>query len=244
MWNELSMKDRAKYIKLGVQNGIKDIATIRQVYNKLEDGGPIYAEPESVKRALTSRKPAYNYSEAVDMDISPFRENLTRAIQSTGLNIPTRLSNCTLTASQWINPKRPIGRAVTIVTKPKENGFRQVEEDYRVPGTLVIASKDPSIYRDGVDNLYHSMLLTGFADRDYDYTYGGKKYKIKRGEPLVSYSRGKSLPSEYRENIPLKVYNDQGEGKTYNRYYNPINANEREVLLPVVTITSKEKNNK
>ena len=28
-WNDLSMKDRASYIKLGVENGITDLDTIR-----------------------------------------------------------------------------------------------------------------------------------------------------------------------------------------------------------------------
>lgn len=40
-WNDLSMKDRASYIKLGVENGITDLDTIRGVYNKFAIGGPI-----------------------------------------------------------------------------------------------------------------------------------------------------------------------------------------------------------
>lgn len=38
-WNELSMADRAKYIKLGVQNGITDIKSISDAYNVYADGG-------------------------------------------------------------------------------------------------------------------------------------------------------------------------------------------------------------
>lgn len=41
MWNKLSMKDRAKYIKLGVANGITDLSTIRDAYNKYAEGGPL-----------------------------------------------------------------------------------------------------------------------------------------------------------------------------------------------------------
>lgn len=40
-WNDLSMTDRAAYIKLGVENGITDLNTIRNIYNKYEEGGPI-----------------------------------------------------------------------------------------------------------------------------------------------------------------------------------------------------------
>lgn len=39
MWDELSMKDRAKYIKLGVSSGVTSLDTIRKVYNKYAEGG-------------------------------------------------------------------------------------------------------------------------------------------------------------------------------------------------------------
>ena len=38
-WNKLSMADRAAYIKLGIDNGITDLATIRDTYNKYAEGG-------------------------------------------------------------------------------------------------------------------------------------------------------------------------------------------------------------
>lgn len=40
-WNDLSMKDRASYIKLGIENGITDLDAIRGIYNKFVIGGPI-----------------------------------------------------------------------------------------------------------------------------------------------------------------------------------------------------------
>ena len=40
-WNDLSMTDRATYIKLGVENGITNLDTIRGIYNKYVKGGPI-----------------------------------------------------------------------------------------------------------------------------------------------------------------------------------------------------------
>ena len=38
-WNNLSMADRAAYIKLGVENGITNLEIIRSTYNKYADGG-------------------------------------------------------------------------------------------------------------------------------------------------------------------------------------------------------------
>nr|UWG27116.1 MAG: lysozyme [Bacteriophage sp.] len=40
-WNDLSMKDKASYIRMGVENGITDLDTIREVYNKFAEGGKI-----------------------------------------------------------------------------------------------------------------------------------------------------------------------------------------------------------
>ena len=39
-WDKLSMADRAKYIKLAVQNGVTSLGDIREVYNKYSEGGP------------------------------------------------------------------------------------------------------------------------------------------------------------------------------------------------------------
>lgn len=42
-WNKLSMADRAKYIKLAVNNGVTDLSQIRDIYNKYAEGGDLYS---------------------------------------------------------------------------------------------------------------------------------------------------------------------------------------------------------
>jgi len=87
---------------------------------------------------------------------------------------------------------------------------------------MVIASH-PEIDDTDPNQKYHTMIITGYADNDKTYTFrDGTEYEIKKGEPLVSYSRGKRSSDNYVKNIPLSVYNDKSEGKTYNRYYRPI----------------------
>lgn len=56
-WNNLSMKDKASYIRMGVENGITDLDTIREVYNKFADGGPI---KKSYKDFSTRLSKAWN----------------------------------------------------------------------------------------------------------------------------------------------------------------------------------------
>lgn len=56
-WNDLSMKDKASYIRMGVENGITDLDTIREVYNKFANGGPI---KKSYKDFSTRLSKAWN----------------------------------------------------------------------------------------------------------------------------------------------------------------------------------------
>ena len=43
-WNELTMKEKAAYIRMGVANGYKDIDSIKEVYNEFKCGGNLYKE--------------------------------------------------------------------------------------------------------------------------------------------------------------------------------------------------------
>lgn len=56
-WNDLSMKDKTSYIRMGVENGITDLDTIREVYNKFAEGGPI---KKSYKDFSTRLSKAWN----------------------------------------------------------------------------------------------------------------------------------------------------------------------------------------
>lgn len=67
-WNDLSMADRAKYIKLGVSNGITNLSNIREVYNSYAEGGQVHkydgeSEPtQQMNPVLTNLK---NYLEGI-----------------------------------------------------------------------------------------------------------------------------------------------------------------------------------
>ena len=57
-WNDLSMADRAAYIKLGVENGITDLNVIRGIYNEYVNGGNM--QPYQVKRGDSLWRIAHN----------------------------------------------------------------------------------------------------------------------------------------------------------------------------------------
>lgn len=46
-WEELPIADRAQYMRLAVQNGYRDIRTIREAYNKYAEGGNLYSDEEN-----------------------------------------------------------------------------------------------------------------------------------------------------------------------------------------------------
>lgn len=56
-WSSLSTRDRADLIKLYVSNGITDISTIKNHYNKFDDGGPVG------EGQRTYNHPMYNHKE-------------------------------------------------------------------------------------------------------------------------------------------------------------------------------------
>lgn len=51
-WNDLELPDKARMIKLAVDSGITDLRTIREVYNKYAEGGPL---SEKEKQELIDR---------------------------------------------------------------------------------------------------------------------------------------------------------------------------------------------
>lgn len=211
------------------------------VYNSYDNrvnkfGGGGYTTPEELAlEKLLTAKPASNYSQAVDMNISKAREWVTDQIQNLFPNCPTGLSNCTLTASQFYG--KPIGRAATIVNNPNKHGFYEVDEKYAIPGTMVIAS-DP----EGTETpRYHTMILNGFADKNYPFVYNDILYNVLEGDILTSYSKGKNTIDSWKTNIPLKTYTDQSQGKTRNRFYRPLDENGLpNVLLPEIVVTANK----
>lgn len=175
-------------------------------------------KPELSNEAALQRatKVYSNYGQAIDNPLSSEKETFRNTMRWLKDNvwegIPAGVSNCTLTASQWINPAMPIKNAFSIVNSPKEYNYTQISEEDAVPGNLIIA-KVP-----GKDS-YHTMLISDYADKDGSYDFDGKKYKVKKGEPLVTYSRGGHDNSFIRNNVPLSVYTANSDGHTEKRYY-------------------------
>ena len=160
---------------------------------------------------------ASNYSKAIDSK-TLLPDKIIQAIDwinaRTGWNIPTGASNCTLSATQWVDPTTPISRAQTIIDNGEQYGYKEIPEMYALPNDLVIAT-NPN------NNAHHTMQLVGF-DKDH---------------PLVTYSSGTTQQSGIRRNKRLKDYIDNSYGKTDIKYFRHYKPGEYEVLLPEIVVT-------
>ena len=117
---------------------------------------------KSIKRA---NYVASNYDDAIDFDMNPIIYMARKAAK----NLIDRggLSNCTLSATQWINPSNPYMSARNIFNNPN-SGYTEINADEALPGDLLI-TKNPK------HNTYHTMLIEGFD---------------KNNQPLLRYSKG------------------------------------------------------
>lgn len=213
---------------------------------------------KDILRRSSIPRTASNYSDAVDGDISKIRDVFTQiaddytesykkypilstimsplpisvAYQKFG-KVPTRMSNCTLTATQWVNPKQPIMRAATIINNGEQYGYREIPEEHILPGDLVIVT-NPN------NNTHHTMLISGFTDKEQKHRFMGKDYILPPDHPLVRYSDGSTHPSGYRKSVGLLEYLDNSEGKTNVRYYRHYDPGEKEVLLPEIEVNPRK----
>ena len=162
-----------------------------------------------------------NYEDAVDNNMGPIMTGIRKGLRYIKDNIsdsiPAGISNCTLTATQWVDPTNPIMSAKTIVSNPDSVGYSKINADQVVPGDLLIA-KVP-----GKDS-YHTMYVSGFD---------------KEGKPLLDYSRGgMGIEENLRTNIPLEWYTANSDGHTQNLYYR--NNKFNKTVLPEVIVTGKK----
>lgn len=209
---------------------------------------PLSPKQKAILRRSSTGQTASNYSDAVDqntwigtIDNIGLGKAGDAAVQAADYvsdfifgkkKIPTAQSNCTLTATQWVNPNTPISRAETIINDGNRYGYVEIPESHLLPGDLAIAT-NPS------NNAHHTMLVSGFTQNQQKHNFQGKDYILPADHPLVRYSNGTTHPSGYRKAVGLMEYIDNSEGKTDVKYYRHYDPGSNEVLLPEIVITPK-----
>ena len=186
----------------------------KQLYG-YADGGEVTDDPR--KQILNrSVKVASNYSDAKDFTLDP----LNYAIRKISKTLTGRggISNCTLSATGWIDPNNQYMSARNLFNNPK-SGYVEIDKAYALPGDLLIA-KNPE------KDSYHTMLIEGFNGNDPLLRYSRGGHNTKKN--LVT---GRSLEEYHR------LDNEQGGNHTEDHYFRYSLPNE--YWLPEIVVTPK-----
>ena len=181
---------------------------------KYADGGEVDQRQLILNRA---NEVSTNYSDAKDFTLDPVNYTIRKLAKT--LFGRGGISNCTLSATKWVDPNNQYMSAKNIFNNP-DSGYTKISKDYVLPGDLLI-TKVP-----GKDS-YHTMLVEGF-DGD---------------EPILRYSKGgHDTENNLVTGRPLTLYHkldkQQGGNHTEDHYFRYRLPNE--YWLPEIVVTPKK----
>ena len=186
----------------------------KQLYG-YADGG----EVDDPRKQILNRsvKVASNYSDAKDFTLDP----LNYAIRKISKTLTGRggISNCTLSATGWVDPNNQYMSARNLFNNP-ESGYIEIDKAYALPGDLLVA-KNPE------KDSYHTMLIEGFNGDDPLLRYSRGGHNTKKN--LVT---GRSLEEYHR------LDNEQGGNHTEDHYFRYNIPNK--YWLPEIVVTPKK----
>lgn len=203
----INKEQRAKLIDF-IHEGDKE--------RKFANGGEVIDSRQKVLDR--ANEVASNYSDAKDFGLNP----LMYAIRKFAKNTIGKggISNCTLSATGWVDPNNQYMSAINIFDNPN-SGYTEIPKEYALPGDLLIA-KNP------IENTYHTMLIEKFNENDPILRYSRGGHDTEKN--LVT---GRSL-MEYH-----KLDNEQGGNHTEDHYFRYNFPNE--YWLPELVVTGKKK---
>lgn len=220
-WSKLSMPERAKYIRLGVENGIADINSIRKIYNEYAKGGyigdgnhsieleEVVVTPQSsaLNRSREATRPNTDFSNAQDLPWkSRFAANNLTWLP--GIDPHT----CINTVTGFYNPNCTVASNPRFVATPEEFGYKEIPQKDIVPGDIIILSN-------GNNHPTHAVMFDSVAEEMGIHN----GYRYEQGDTLVNYSNGGRGKNDYRKQGPLKRFDDSehsgGDFSGPHRYF-------------------------
>lgn len=178
------------------------------------EGGEVNDPRQNVlKRA---NRVSTNYGDAVDFTLDPFNYAVRKIAKT--LTGRGGISNCTLSATGWIDPNNQYMSAKNIFDNPG-SGYTEIDKAYALPGDLLIA-KNPK------EGSYHTMLIESFNGDDPVLRYSRGGHNTEKN--LVT---GRSLEEYHR------LDNEQGGNHTEDHYFRYNFPNE--YWLPEIIVTPK-----
>lgn len=207
-WNELSLKDKADYIKESVNNGIYNLSDIRNRYNMYANGG--YKPSESIKKRITNWEGS---SMRTNRSFQAEANDFNRVIPS---SIRSKLSQQQLDALYSYGYNVGMGNLKKRVLPTLTNYVQGKASNEDVQKSMW-ASKD---------NELRGLTTRRNIERSL---FGGKYQTVFTGTGGTPHNYGYTTTNRSSSN-PYKIQNEEWQGKNYLGAYKGLQLSMNDIM--------------
>lgn len=208
-WNELSLKDKADYIKESVNNGIYNLSDIRNRYNMYANGG--YKPSESIKKRITNWEGS---SMRTNRSFQAEANDFNRVIPS---SIRSKLSQQQLDALYSYGYNVGMGNLKKRVLPTLTNYVQGKASNEDVQKSMW-ASKD---------NELRGLTTRRNIERSL---FGGKYQTVFTGTGGTPHNYGYTATTNRNSSNPYQIQNEEWQGKNYLGAYKGLQLSMNDIM--------------
>ena len=208
-WNELSLKDKADYIKESVNNGIYNLSDIRNRYNMYANGG--YKPSESIKKRITNWEGS---SMRTNRSFQAEANDFNRVIPS---NIRSKLSQQQLDALYSYGYNVGMGNLKKRVL-PTLTNYVQGKASKEDVQKSMWASKD---------NELRGLTTRRNIERSL---FGGKYQTVFTGTGGTPHNYSYTATTNRSSSNPYQIQNEEWQGKNYLDAYKGLQLSMNDIM--------------
>lgn len=208
-WNELSLKDKADYIKESVNNGIYNLSDIRNRYNIYANGG--YKPSESIKKRITNWEGS---SMRTNRSFQAEANDFNRVIPS---SIRSKLSQQQLDALYSYGYNVGMGNLKKRVLPTLTNYVQGKASNEDVQKSMW-ASKD---------NKLRGLTTRRNIERSL---FGGKYQTVFTGTGGTPHNYGYTATTNRSSSNPYQIQNEEWQGKNYLGAYKGLQLSMNDIM--------------
>lgn len=208
-WNELSLKDKADYIKESVNNGIYNLSDIRNRYNMYAEGG--YKPSESIKKRITNWEGS---SMRTNRSFQAEANDFNRVIPS---SIRSKLSQQQLDALYSYGYNVGMGNLKKRVLPTLTNYVQGKASNEDVQKSMW-ASKD---------NELRGLTTRRNIERSL---FGGKYQTVFTGTGGTPHNYGYTATTNRSSSNPYQIQNEEWQGKNYLGAYKGLQLSMNDIM--------------
>lgn len=208
-WNELSLKDKADYIKESVNNGIYNLSDIRNRYNMYANGG--YKPSESIKKRITNWEGS---SMRTNRSFQAEANDFNRVISS---SIRSKLSQQQLDALYSYGYNVGMGNLKKRVLPTLTNYVQGKASNEDVQKSMW-ASKD---------NELRGLTTRRNIERSL---FGGKYQTVFTGTGGTPHNYGYTATTNRSSSNPYQIQNEEWQGKNYLGAYKGLQLSMNDIM--------------